>query len=100
MFDEFAEPMITMASQRPASAISAACRFVVAKHRSLRPGDHTSGKRSRTATATPSQSRCDSVVWASRATGSSNVGSASTSLTDSTRVIACGATAIVPTASS
>ena len=90
VFDEFAEPMTTMASHRSASSISADCRFVVAKHRSLRPGDHTSGKRSRTATATPSQSRCDSVVWASRATGSSNSGSAATSATRSTRLIALG----------
>ena len=43
VFDELAEPMTTMASQRLASSISADCRFVVAKQRSLRPGDHTSG---------------------------------------------------------
>ena len=46
MLDELAEPMTTMASQRVASSISADWRLVVAKQRSLRPGVHTSGKRS------------------------------------------------------
>ena len=100
MFDELAEPITITASHLAASSISADWRLVVAKHRSLRPGVHTSGKRSRTATATSPQSRCDSVVWASRATGCSNDGSASTSATDSTLLIDVGATAIVPTASS
>ena len=81
VFDELAEPMTTMASQRLASSISADWRLVVAKQRSLRPGDQTSGKRSRTATATSPQSRCDSVVWASRATGWSKSGRAATSST-------------------
>ena len=100
MFDEFAEPMTTMVGQREAIAISADCRLVVAKHRSLRPGNHASGYFTCTASATSSQSRCDRVVWASRATGSSKRGSASTSATDSTRLMAWGATAMVPTASS
>ena len=90
VFDEFAEPMTTTASQRLASSISADWRFVVAKQRSLRPGAHTSGKRSRTATATSPQSRCDSVVWASSATGCSKAGRASTSATLSTRLIDVG----------
>ena len=66
MFDEFDEPITTIASQRSAIASSDDWRLVVAKHRSLRPGIHTSGNRSRTRTATPSQSRCDKVVWASK----------------------------------
>ena len=43
VFDEFAEPMTTIAPQRAASSISADCRLVVAKHRSLRPGVQASG---------------------------------------------------------
>ena len=82
--------MITTASHRSTIASSDDWRLVVAKHRSLRPGVHTSGKRSRTRTATPSQSRCDSVVWASKATGWSNSGRASTSATVSTRLIDVG----------
>ena len=38
VLDELAEPMTTTASHRAAIAVSADCRFVVAKHRSLRPG--------------------------------------------------------------
>ena len=100
VFEEFADPITTIASQRGAIDMSADCRFVVAKQRSERPGVQTSGNRSRTRTATPSQSRWLSVVWASSATGSANSGRASTSSIDSTRLIASGATAIVPTASS
>ena len=100
VLDELEEPMTTMASHREAIAISADCLFVVAKHRSLRPGVQASGYLAVTAWATPDQSRCDKVVWASRATGSSNCGRASTSRTLSTRLIDSGATAIVPTASS
>ena len=74
VLDELAEPITTTASQRGAIAMSADWRLVVAKHRSERPGVHSSGNRSRVAASTPAQSRCDSVVWASRATGSSNVG--------------------------
>ena len=56
----------TTASQRGAIAMSADCRLVVAKQRSERPGVHKPGNRSRVASSTPSQSRCDSVVWARR----------------------------------
>ena len=45
VFDELAEPITTMASQRGAIASSADWRLVVAKHRSVRPGTHSSGKR-------------------------------------------------------
>ena len=44
VFDELAEPITTIASQRAAIAISADWRLVVAKHRSLRPGVHDVGK--------------------------------------------------------
>ena len=76
MLEELAEPITTTASQRPAMCMSADWRLVVAKHRSDRPGIHSSGKRSLVASATSAQSRCDSVVWASSATGVSNAGSA------------------------
>jgi hypothetical protein len=100
VLEELAEPITTTASQRGAMAMRADWRLVVAKHRSERPGVQTSGNRVLVASATSAQSRCDSVVWASRATGVSNGGSASTSSTDSTRWIDSGATAMVPTASS
>ena len=100
VLEELADPTMTKASQRSAMAARAAWRFVVAKHRSLRPGVHMSGNRSRAASATSAQSRWLRVVWASRATGSSKSGRAATSSVDSTRWIACGATAMVPTASS
>ena len=45
MLDEFAEPITTIASHRGAIAISADWRFVVAKHRSLRPGTQRLGHR-------------------------------------------------------
>jgi fermentation-respiration switch protein FrsA (DUF1100 family) len=47
VFDELAEPITTIASQRGAISMSADCRLVVAKHRSLRPGVHTSGNARR-----------------------------------------------------
>ena len=50
-------------------AISADWRLVVAKHRSERPGIHSSGNRSRVDSATSAQSRWLKVVCASRATG-------------------------------
>ena len=100
MLDELAEPTTTTASQRGASSISADWRLVVAKHRSERPGIHSSGNRSRVASATSDQSRWLKVVWASRATGVSNGGSSATSSIDSTLWIESGATAMVPTASS
>ena len=43
VLDELAEPMTTTASHSPAMAASADWRLVVAKHRSDRPGVHTSG---------------------------------------------------------
>ena len=64
-----------MASHWGAIAMSADWRLVVAKHRSDRPGVHRPGKRSWVASSTSAQSRCDSVVWASSATGSVNCGS-------------------------
>ncbi len=76
MLDELAEPITTIASQRGAIAINADCRFVVAKHRSLRPGTHTLGQRSCDASSAPAQSRCDKVVCASSATGSGSSGRA------------------------
>jgi hypothetical protein len=100
VFEELAEPITTMASQRGASSSSAVWRLVVAKQRSLRPGTHMAGKRSIAAACTPAQSRWLRVVWASIATGPSIAGSAATSAGVSTRWIASGATAIVPTASS
>ncbi|TPW14181.1 MAG: hypothetical protein FD127_1566 [Acidimicrobiaceae bacterium] len=100
VFDEFAEPITTIASQRSTIAIRALWRFVVAKQRSLRPGVQAPGYFTFTASATSYQSRCDSVVWASSATGSVKPGRASTSSTLSTRLIESGATAMVPTASS
>ena len=59
VFDELAEPITTMASQRSAMAPRADWRLVVAKHRSLRPGFHSSGKRSAVRSATAAQSRCE-----------------------------------------
>ena len=100
VLDELADPITTTASQRSASADRAAWRLVVAKQRSERPGVQTDGNRSLVASSTPVQSRCESVVWASTATGSSKSGRAATSSIDSTRWVASGATAIVPTASS
>ena len=41
VFDEFADPITMIASQRGAIDMSADCRLVVAKQRSLRPGVHT-----------------------------------------------------------
>jgi hypothetical protein len=69
VLEELDEPITTMASQRDAIAMSADWRFVVAKHRSLRPGVQASGYLAVTASATPAQSRCDNVVWARSATG-------------------------------
>ena len=69
VFDELDEPITMMLSHRSAICMRALWRFVVAKQRSLRPGDHTSVKRFRTASATPSQSRCERVVCASSAKG-------------------------------
>ena len=100
VFDELAEPITTTASQRGAISSRADWRLVVAKHRSDRPGVHSPGKRAAVASATWDQSRWLRVVWASRATGCSNGGRASTSASDSTRWMASGATAMVPTASS
>ncbi len=100
MLDELADPITTTASQRGAISARADWRLVVAKHRSLRPGRHRPGKRSAARSATADQSRWDSVVWASSATGWSKPGRASTSATDSTMSMASGATAMVPTASS
>ncbi len=57
VLEEFAEPMTTTASQRPEISDSADWRLVVAKHRSDRPGIHTSGKRSLAASSTSDQSR-------------------------------------------
>ena len=103
MFDEFAEPMTTTASDSDAIALRAACRLVVAKHRSLRFGIHRSGKRRRAASIRPRHSSWLNVVWARSATGASpdprssiasRSSSRSSSRTDS------GATAMVPTASS
>ena len=71
VLDELAEPITTTASQRGAIAISADWRLVVAKHRSLRPGRPQVGEallRGRRARR-PSRGG-ESVVWASRATGS------------------------------
>jgi hypothetical protein len=45
VLEELALPMTTMVSQRPAMALRAVWRLVVAKHRSLRPGTHRSGQR-------------------------------------------------------
>jgi hypothetical protein len=42
VFDELAEPITTTASDLAAISLSADCRLVVAKHRSLRPGTHRS----------------------------------------------------------
>ena len=102
MLDELADPMTTTASVRWAISARADWRLVVAKHRSLRPGRHSPGKRSAVRSAIAAQSRWDSVVWARSATGRSGSAGAraSTSATDSTRSMASGATAIVPTASS
>ena len=100
VLDELAEPITTTASQRGAISARAPCRLVVAKQRSERPGVQRSGQRSWVASRTPFQSVWLSVVWASIATGSSKSGRASTSATDSTRWMASGATAMVPTASS
>ena len=57
------------ASQRGAIAISADWRLVVAKHRSERPASTGRGSAPRVASSTSAQSRWDSVVWASSATG-------------------------------
>ena len=100
VLDEFAEPMTTTASASPAMALRAACLFVVAKHRSLRPGIHRSGKRARAASLMPAHSSWFSVVWASRATGVAGSGRPSTSSSCCTSRAASGATAMVPTASS
>ena len=82
-------------------ALSADWRLVVAKHRSLRPGIHRSGKRAWAASRTPAHSSWLSVVWARRATGVSSARSSEpTSASVSTRRTDAGATAIVPTASS
>ena len=76
MFDELALPITTMASASAAIACSAACRLVVAKHRSLRAAVHSSGKAARARSMMPSQSCIESVVCARSATfdGSSTVG--------------------------
>ena len=74
MLEELAEPMTTTASQRSAISPRADWRLVVAKHRSLRPGRQTRGTARRRGRRPSAQSRWLSVVWASRATGSSNVG--------------------------
>ena len=100
VLDELADPMTSTASHSGAISISAVCRLVVAKQRSLMLGCHRSGKRRRVCSSTPSHSRCERVVWARTATGSLNSGRAATPLAFSTRWMASGATAIVPTASS
>ena len=101
VFDELAEPMTTMASHWAAIAMSADWRLVVAKHRSLRPGVHTSGKRSWVGVehAGPVAVRQRRLGQQGDRLGRTS-GRASTSATDSTRWMASGATAIVPTASS
>ena len=48
VFELFDEPMITNASTVLAMEISAVCLLVVAKHKSLFPGVHTSGNFFRT----------------------------------------------------
>ena len=100
MLDELAEPITSTASHSGAISIIAVWRLVVAKHRSLMLGCHTSGKRRLVYSSTPSHSRCESVVWARMATGVLNSGRAATILAFSTRWMASGATAMVPTASS
>jgi hypothetical protein len=100
VLDDEAEPMTTTASHRGAMALTAACRLVVAKQRSLRPGVQTSPKRSRAAPSTSSQSSSARVVWARNATGPSRAPSPATSAGRSTRWVAPGATARVPIASS
>ncbi len=99
MFDELADPITTMASQRGAMALNAAWRLVVAKHRSEVPGTHRSGQRSLAAPSKASHSSTASVVWARKATGPSGSGSAASSSSRSTRRTASGATAAVPIAS-
>ena len=78
VFEELADPITITASQRSAMAANALWRLVVAKHRSLLPGVQTSGKRSRTPSRTPAQSRWLSVVCARTATGVSKSGKAAT----------------------
>ncbi len=101
MLDELAEPITTTASQRSAISISADWRLVVAKHRSLRPGIHSSGKRSAVALE-----HAGPVAVGERGLGEQGdrlvqVGQrVDLGSTDSTRWMASGATAIVPTASS
>ncbi len=56
MLEELADPITTTASASAAIALSAACRLVVAKHRSLRFGIHRSGKRRRAASIRPCHS--------------------------------------------
>ena len=56
VFDELAEPITTTASHLEAMALRAACRLVVAKHRSEVPGTHRSGQRSFAAPSSASHS--------------------------------------------
>ena len=69
MLEELAEPITTIASASDAIAFRAACRLVVAKHRSLRLGIQRSGNRLRADSIKPRHSSWLRVVWASRATG-------------------------------
>ena len=102
VLEEFSEPMTTTASAWPARALRAACRLVVAKHRSLRLGIHRSGNRSRARSTMPAHSSWLRVVWANSATAGLGPPSAprssraSTSSTRSSSRTESGATAMVP----
>ena len=90
----------TMASQRSAIFSRPDWRLVVAKHRSLRPGIHRSGKRSwRRRARRPSRG---GRAWSGRAGRRARRarGARRRPRPRSTRWMASGATAIVPTASS
>ncbi|CAB5022691.1 unannotated protein [freshwater metagenome] len=103
VFEEFALPITITASERSAISVSASWRLVVAKQRSLRDAVQRSGNLSSASSMTSVQSPIARVVCASSATreGSAIVAAIdSISSGCSTRRMASGASARVPTASS